>query len=48
MMMSYQFSNSCLNWGSTPFPSKVLEMMSLVSFTGTLVYRLEMSSEARE
>ena len=23
-------------------------MMSLVSFTGTLVYRLEMSSEARE
>jgi len=45
-MMSYQFNNSCLIWGSTLFSSKDLEMMSLVSFIGTLVYRLEMSSES--
>ena len=47
MMMSYQFNNSCLIWVSTPFSSQALEMMSLVSLTGTLVYRLEMSSDVR-
>ena len=46
--MSYQFSSSYLIWGSTPFFSRLFAMMSLVSLTGTLVYRLEMSNEARE
>ena len=34
-------------WGSTLSSTRVLVMISLVSFTGTLVYRLEISNEAR-
>ena len=46
-MVSYQFSTSCLIWGSTPF-FQVVGNDSLVSVTGTLEYRPEMSSKARE
>ena len=45
--MSYQFSSSCFTWGSVLLLSSLLAMISLVSFTGILVYRFEISSEAR-
>ena len=47
MIVSYQFSNSCSAGGSVRFFLRVLAIISLVSFTGMLVYRLAMSSEAR-
>ena len=46
-MISYQFSSSCLVWVPILFSSRVLAMISPVSFTGILVYRFVISSEAR-
>ena len=46
-MVSYQFSSYFLAWGSTWFTSKMLAIISRVSFTGLLVYRFVMSNEAR-
>jgi len=43
----YRFSNSRSAGGSVWFFLRVLAMISQVSFTGMLVYRLVMSSEAR-
>ena len=47
VMMSYHSSSSCRVWWLGTSLSNVLEIMSLVSFTGTFVYRFVMSSEAR-
>ena len=47
MIVSYQFSSSCLVLGSIWFFSRVLAMISRVSFTGMLVYRFVISNEAR-
>jgi len=46
-MVSYQFSSSCCAWGLTLLLFRVLAIIFLVSFTGMLVYRFEMSSEAK-
>jgi len=45
--VSYQFSNSRSAGVSVRFFLRALAIISLVYFTGTLVYRLLMSSGAR-
>jgi hypothetical protein len=40
-------NGSCVVWRSVLFSFRVLAIMSLVSLTGMLAYRFEISSEAR-
>jgi len=47
VIVSYQLSNSHSAGGSVRFFLRVLAIISPVSFTGMLVYKLVMSSEAR-
>jgi len=47
VIVSYQYSSYCFAWGSILLLSRLLAMMSLVSFTTILVYRFQISKDAR-
>jgi len=46
-MASYQFRSSCCAWGFTLLLLRLLAIIFLVSFIGMLVYKFEMSNEAK-
>ena len=46
-MMLYRLSSSCCVWVPVPFCVRMFSRIDLVSFTGMVEYKFEMTSEAR-